>query len=175
MDNESILKYICANGTEEYKCYDTFKKLLNNNDSFKETITNGITEGKIYGFNKELWKKLAEQNLRSHAVKSFVDVFEAGANQGYCTVCAKQVSYSLDNCYICGGILPVLKGTINCPDGSHTWIEYGNTIIDTTLMLIIDNSLKEALGYIEENRYNPNDDKMYSATKDFTNDSSLKR
>ena len=108
-------------------------------------------------------------------VNIFVDVFIDGNNQGYCTVCAKQVSYSLDTCYICGGILPILKGTSNCPDGSHTWIEYQDKIIDTTLMLIIDNSLKNDLGYIEENRYNPNNDPVYSAAKEFTNDASLRK
>ena len=80
-------------------------------------------------FTIELWLKLKNQNLRSPGVNSFIDVFAEGYNQGYCTVCAKQVSYSLDTCYLCGGVLPLIKGTINCPDGTHTWIEYQNKII----------------------------------------------
>ena len=175
MDIDSIMKYICASGTENYKCYDTLKELLGKDDKFREIVASGIKAGKVEGFNLELWQRLAEQNLRSPGVNSFVDVFIQGANQGYCTVCAKQVSYSLDTCYLCGGVLPILKGTINSPDGSHTWIEYDNKIIDTTLMLIFDTDLKDAFGYIEENRYNPNYDKVYSATKEFTNDTSLRK
>ena len=175
MTVEMIMNNICAAGTENYKCYDTFKTLLETNEAFRNVISQGITDGKIAGFDTEIWQGLAEQNLRSPMVKSFVDVFEAGANQGYCTVCAKQFSYSLDTCYLCGGVLPILKGTANCPDGSHTWIEYQDKIIDTTLMLIIDTSLKNNLGYIEENRYNPNEDKVYSAAKEFTNDASLRK
>ncbi len=172
---DEIMNYICTEETKNYRCYDTLKKLLLENENFKLKFIKGITENKIKGFNKELWLKLENQNLRSPGVNSFIDVFKEGYNQGYCTVCAKQVSYSLDTCYICGGVLPLIKGTINCPDGTHTWIEYQNKIIDTTLMLIIDNSYKDELGYIEENRYNPNYDSIYSATKEFTNDSSIKK
>lgn len=43
-------------------------------------------------------------------------------------------------------------------------------------MLVIDEKFaKESLGYNEENRYNPNTDKFYSAAKEFTLDSSLSR
>ncbi len=171
---DKIIKYI-ANETDNYKCYDTLKTLLSKNEDFKKCIISGIKEGKISGFSNELWDKLNKQNLRSPGVKSFVDVFVDGYNQGYCTVCAKQVSYSLDICYLCGGILPILKGTINCQDGNHTWIEYKDKIIDTTLMLVIDKNFKNQLGYIEENRYNPNNDPIYSATKEFTNDTSIKK
>ena len=175
IETEEIIKYISQPGTTNYKCYDTLKMLLNKNKEFKDLIIKGIKEGKITGFSDELWKKLNNQNLRSPGVKSFVDVFADGYNQGYCTVCAKQVSYSLDTCYLCGGLLPILKGTINCLEGNHTWIEYKNKIIDTTLMLVIDKGLKNQFGYIEENRYNPNNDPIYSATKEFTNDITIKK
>ena len=171
---DEMIKYI-GSETTNYKCYDTLKTLLNENQEFKNIIIKGIKEGKISGFSNELWEKLNNQNLRSPGVKSFVNVFIDGYNQGYCTVCAKQVSYSLDTCYLCGGVLPILKGTINCPDGNHTWIEYKDKIIDTTLMLVIDKDLKKQFGYIEENRYNPNSDSIYSATKEFTNDTSIKK
>lgn len=171
----AIIDYIYTAEDKDFKCYDTLKKLLLKNENFREVIKKGINENKIWGFDKELWEKLSKQNLRSPKVKSFIDVFKDGYNQGYCTVCAKQVSYSLDTCYLCGGILPILKGTTNCPEGSHTWIEYKDAIIDTTLMLVIDKEYKQKLGYIEETRYNPNIDPIYNATKEFTNDESLKR
>ena len=94
---------------------------------------------------------------------------------GYCTVASKQVSYSFNSCYICGGILPLLIGTRNCTDGSHTWIECDGKVIDTTLMLIMSKRYANMLGYIEENRYDPNLDPIYRATKEFTNDSNLKK
>ncbi len=174
-DIDNIMDFICPNDRKEYKCFDTLKKLLIENKNFKNVIVNGIREDKISGFSEELFEKLEKQNLRAPGVNSFIDVLIDGYNQGYCTVASKQVSYSLDTCYICGGILPILKGTINCVDGSHTWIEYKDKIIDTTLMLMIDLDYKSKLGYIEENRYNPNDDEIYKSAKAFTNDTTIKR
>ena len=113
------------------------------------------------------------QNIRG--INSFEDVFIDGANLGYCTVAAKQLSYSLNTCYICGGVLPILAGTNNCPDGSHTWISADSKVIDTTLMLIIDENYSKSIGYIEENRYNPNVDPIYLATKEWTNDKGIKK
>ena len=174
-DKEIIMNYICAPGTEDYKCYDTLIALIDNNESFKKVILDGIKEDKIHGFSTDLWEKLDKQKLRAPNVNSFVEVFADGSNQGYCTVCAKQVSYSLNTCYLCGGVLPILEGTVNCPDGSHTWIEVDGKIIDTTLMLVIDKDLKNDFGYIEENRYDPNKDSVYNAAKEFANDTSLRK
>ena len=175
MSTNEILDYLYTAPSPDFKCYDTLKALLQNNEQFRTIITEGIKQNKIWGFDQSLWQKLDKQNLRSPKVNSFVDVFKDGYNQGYCTVCAKQVSYSLDTCEICGGILPILKGTTNCPDGDHTWIAYKNTIIDTTLMLVVDKEYSKQIGYIEENRYNPNQDHIYNATKEFTNDTTIKR
>ena len=170
---QGILKSICRKGTESYKCYDVLKHLLTTNESFRRTISNGISEGTIRGFSDELWRKLNDQNLRFRGINNFDDIFKNGFNLGSCTPCSKQVSYSLDNCYICGGTLPILKGTCNCPNGEHTWIEYKGKILDTTLMLDIDSS--SILGYNEENRYNPNDSDIYCAAKEFANDHSFKK
>ena len=155
----------------EYKCFDELKRLLNENEDFRNIVVEGYQNGKIYGFPKELWDKIKSQNIRR--INSFEDVFKEGANIGYCTVASKQLSYSLDKCFICGGVLPILKGTRNCPDGSHTWIQYNNLIIDTTLMLIIDKEYTNKIGYIEQNKYDPNNDPVYLSAKDFTNDSNL--
>ena len=157
---------------KEYKCYSELLKLLSQNQEFKKAIVQGVKEGKIRRFDEELWEKIRTQNIR--AINNFEDVFIDGTNIGYCTVASKQLSYSLDDCYICGGVLPILKGTENCDDGSHTWILHNSEIIDTTLMLIIDKDYAEKIGYIEENRYNPNNDYIYLATKEFTNDPDIK-
>ena len=164
---QELIKY----GTESYKCYDILRgKLLDEN--FCNKIKKGIESNKVFGFTDELWKMIENQNLR--APFSFIDVFKDGANKKYCTVAAKQLSYSFDTCYICGGILPILAGTDNCKDGSHTWIDKDGYVIDTSLMLIIEENFAKELGYVEENRYNPNLDSIYRAAKEFTNDNSLK-
>jgi len=167
-----IIKQLIDEKRFGYKCFDELKRLLNNNEYFRKIITEGYMRGKIYVFTEELWDKIISQNIRR--IDNFEDVFVDGANLGYCTVCSKQLSYSLPCCYICGGILPILKGTNNCCEGEHTWILYENKIIDTTLMLIIDKSYADKIGYIEMRRDNPNIDLKYSAAKDFTNDRRLK-
>lgn len=167
-----LLEFL-AGERQEYKCYDELKRLLTEDENFRKIIEEGIASGKIRGFDKELWEKIRTQNIRR--INSFEDVFIDGANIGYCTVASRQLSFSLNSCYICGGVLPILKGTRNCVDGRHTWISHGDEIIDTTLMLILKEEYSPKIGYIEENRYNPNVDPIYSAAKDFTNDSSLRR
>ena len=155
--------------------------MLKNNEKFRKTILKGIIEGKISGFSEELWNKLKEQNIRAPGINDFTEIFRDGYNQGYCTVCSKQLSYSLISCNICGGTLPILTGTINCPKGDHTWIENDNYIIDTTLMLIIDKTYINEIGYELDNKYNPNirtpyyDNSSYLAAKDYATDKSIKR
>ena len=168
-----ILNELINNERFNYKCFDLLKQLLNENLEFRNIIEKGVKEHKIFGFNEELWTKINNQNIRG--IDNFESVFRDGANIGYCTVAAKQLSYSLDNPYICGGTVKYLVNTPKSPDGSHTWILNDNYIIDTTLMLIIDKSYMNKLGYVEENKYNPNIDPIYNAAKDFTLDTSLKK
>lgn len=166
-----IINELIDEKRSHYKCFDELKRLLSSNSEFKKIIKEGYIDGEIYGFTDELWAKINTQNIRR--INSFEDVFIDGANIGYCTVASKQLSYSLDNCYLCGGVLPILRGTKNCNDGSHTWIESNNEIIDTTLMLIISKRYTQKIGYIEENRYNPNLDPIYRAAKEFTLDKNI--
>lgn len=168
-----IIKILIDEDKKDYKCYEILKSLLNSNPEFKNLIEKGIEEGKLSGFNEQLWDMIRAQNIRG--INSFEDVFIDGANLGYCTVAAKQLSYSLNTCYICGGVLPILAGTNNCTDGSHTWISADSKVIDTTLMLIIDENYSKSIGYIEENRYDPNVDPIYLATKEWTNDKGIKK
>lgn len=173
MINMDIIKCLIDEDKMNYKCYDELKKLLKNNEEFKQKIITGYLSDKITGYNEDLWQSIRSQNIRR--INNFEDVFIEGANIGYCTVASKQLSYSLDDCYICGGILPILKGSKNSEDGSHTWILYNHKIIDTTLMLIIDEKYANQLGFKEENRYNPNLDPVYLAAKEFALDKSIKK
>ena len=168
MDLEAEL---ISEGTEDYKCYDILRTLLQD-DKFYDYVKNGLNNKKVFGFTADLWEDIRNQNVRT--ISSFEDVFREGANKGRCTVMSKQLSYSFDTCDICGGVLPILVGTVNCPDGSHTWISKDGYVIDTSLMLIIEENYSKELGYREENRYNPNENSFYRAAKDFTNDSNLK-
>jgi len=170
MEND-ILKNLISEERYDYKCFELLKNLFWENDEFRKFIIEGYQTGKVYGFPEELWAKIASQNIRR--IPSFEDVFRDGANIGYCTVAAKQLSYSLDDCYLCGGRLELLKGTPNCEMGNHTWIFYKNSVIDTSLMLIIEKDYSKNIGFIEENRYNPNLDPLYLSAKEFTRDKNL--
>ncbi len=169
----NLEKELISNERFQYKCFDELKRLIHEDEKIYQVLLNGFKTNKVMGFPEDLWEKINNQNIRG--IDNFETVFKDGANIGYCTVAAKQLSYSFPNCYLCGGILPILKGTTNCPDGSHTWILVNNKIIDTTLMLIIDEDYASKLGYIEENRYDPSIDPIYNASKEFTNDSNLRR
>lgn len=173
INNEIICDFLIDADKKNYKCYSELKRLLEENQEFKQTIISGLIDGKIRGFDQELWEKIRLQNIRR--IRSFEQVFIDGANIGYCTVASKQLSYSLNDCYLCGGILPILKGSKNCDDGSHTWILCNNEVIDTALMLIIDGDYITRIGYVEENRYNPNMDPIYSSAKEFANDTSIRK
>ncbi len=169
-----ILKELIREETYNYKCYDELKRIIKNNEEYKKIIETGYLEGKIKGFDDKMWTRIKEQNIR--IINSFEDVFIEGMNIGNCTGTSLQLSCSFDGCYICGGELPILKGTLNCPDGSHTWISFKNKIIDTSLMLIIDEKYaREIMGYIEENRRNPMENKYYQARKEYTRDRNLRK
>ena len=159
-----VLNFLIDDDKKDYKCFDTLRELTQKNEVFRDRLTDGYFSAKVEGFSADIWEKISKQNIRR--INNFTDIFVDGANIGYCTVASKQLSYSFDNCYICGGVVPFLAGTKNCDDGSHTWLVDNGKVYDTTLMLVIDEKFaKESLGYNEENRYNPNTDKFYSAAK----------
>lgn len=172
MESDYLLQVLIPDEKKDYKCFDELKRLIMEKQQFKDIIIQGVIKGKIEGFPNELWEKIQNQNIRT--IDNFELVFQDGYNIGYCTVASKQLSFSLSSCYICGGILPILKGTRNCVDGSHTWVSTNKKIIDTSLMLIIDEDYAELLGYQEENRYNPECSPIYVAAKEWANDMSLK-
>lgn len=169
-----VLSCLIDDDKKYYKCFDMLRDLVEKNSEFKKKLEEGFFSGKVEGFSPDVWDKIAKQNVRR--INSFTDVFVEGANLGYCTVASKQLSYSFNGCQICGGVVPLLVGTVNCIDGSHTWMVCDNKIYDTSLMLIIDEGFaKESLGYIEENRYDPNRDFRYSAAKEYTLDEDIRK
>jgi hypothetical protein len=167
-----MIDLLATEETKNYKCYFYLKHLIKENEEFRNILSEGLKEGKVSGFDDSMWLKIKLQNPRSNL--TFEDAFKLGYNLGNCTGCAIQYSYSLDYPYICGGELPLLKGTQNSPDGRHTWIESNGKIIDTTLMLVMDKDFAMKLGYKEENRRNPNLEPRYIAAKDFITDPSIR-
>lgn len=168
-----IIDLLTTPDRKEYKCYDVLSSLLDNNEDFRNLIAEGLKNGEVSGFDEDMWKEILLQNIRSSV--TFEDVFKSGYNLGNCTGCSIQYSYSLDRPYICGGELPLIKGTANSPDGRHTWIESDGKVIDTTLMLVMNKDFAKKLGYVEENRRDPNLEPRYRAAKEFTNDPTFRR
>ncbi|MGM9881323.1 MAG: hypothetical protein ACI31S_00565 [Bacilli bacterium] len=163
------------------KAYDLFWSLYNNNDSFKKLIDVNLNNGNVRFFDDTEWNKIYSQNFMSiiPEMKEFIDMFLLGYNIGNCVGATRQLSYSYNDVDIVSGILPILKGSLNATkEGGHCWLETSNEIIDTSLMLVINKSLKEKFGYIEEQRvtsYQLSAMPYYQERKKFVNDTSLKK
>lgn len=170
---QEILKSLINEKRYDYKCFDELKRFITSNSEFKEIVKRGLLEGKITGFDESIWEKIDSQNIR--IIDSFESIFKEGYNIGGCTTTSRQLSFSFDGCYICGGKLPILEGTKNSPDGRHTWIYWNDKVIDTTLMLVIDKDYVPLFGYKESNRYDPMEDPLYVSSKDFALDENLRK
>ena len=170
---DELLKLVINEERKDYGCYKILRDLVENNPDFRKKLQEGIAQGKIYGFNEDVWEKIALQNIRN--IDSFETVFKKGYNLGNCTPASKQLSYSFRDVEICGGVVDYLIGTQNSPDGSHTWMVSGGEIYDTTLMLVIDETYaKKSFTYDEQNRVDPTRSPIYCATREFTNDPELR-
>lgn len=160
------------------KAYNLINK-LKENDDFSKFIEENIQKGKIRYFDEEEWSKIEKQNffLPDTEINNFKDIFELGLNIGSCSNTSKQLSYSYEDVDLVYGDLPLIKGSYNSALGEHAWIETRSHIIDTSLMLVIDLSLKEAFGYRDNERATARDlarNNFYQARKTFVNDSSLR-
>lgn len=164
----------------ESKAFDQFKELRKKYPEFKKLIEESFQNGTARFFNEEEWNKIESQNFLPPIpeIKSFMDMFERGYNIGNCVNMSWDLSYSYDDVDIVSGVLPILKGTRNAEkEGGHCWLETPTTIIDTTLMLVMDKSLKEKIGYIEEVRIKDSqlrNSSTYQSRKNFVNDRSIR-
>ncbi|MEG1457374.1 MAG: hypothetical protein RR984_02700 [Bacilli bacterium] len=164
----------------DIKAYSLVKDLCNKNLKFKEFLESNISSGRIRFFGDEEWCKIRSQNFVSpnDEMKDFEDLFLLGYNIGNCVGTSRQLSYSYSNADIVSGVFPLLKGTLNAEkEGGHCWLETPQSIIDTTLMIVLDKSLKCELGYIEEQRvtsYQLSSSSNYQARKEFVNDLSIR-
>jgi len=164
---------------ENFKGFEFINKLMEDNEQLSNLINTNVALGKIRYFGEEEWEKIKKQNFvnANPEIKGFYDIFQIGDNKyGNRAEIVKQLSFSYNNVSIAGGELSILKDTKN--DGSHTWLETNDHIIDPTLLLIIDLSLKNELGYVTQNIVTAEmlaGHDMYQARKEFVNDSSLKK
>lgn len=170
MQIENMLEILYGK-RKDYKGTQIMRKLLTTNDTFRETVVEGIKTGNIYAWPEELWKKLDKQNFREK-YNQMSDAFEDGHNLGRCLVYSTYVSYSFhSDCFIASGIVEYLKGTVNSPEGKHTWIEHDRIIYDTTFMMCINKNFLKKLKYKENYKTDPNKNSTYIAGKDFATDS----
>ena len=166
---------------EYFEAFELFRNLYKTDDNFKHLVDINMNNGKIRFFDNNEFDKIKKQNFISPIpqMKEFIDMFILGYNIGNCAGACRQLSYSYNNVDIVSGILPMLKGTLNAEkEGGHVWLETPDSIIDTSLMLVIDLSLKNSLGYIEEQRltsFQLASSPTYVSRKEFVNDGSLKK
>lgn len=165
---------------EYKKAFVLFWNLYNTNEDFRKKIDSGISCNKVRFFNDVEFEKIKSQNFISPIpeMNEFIDMFLLGYNVGNCVGTSRQLSYSYNNVDIVSGILPLIKGTLNAEkEGGHCWLETKDTIIDTSLMLVIDKSLKDSFGYIEEQRLTSSQllsSQNYRARKELVNDADLR-
>ena len=163
------------------KAFDLFWQLYNSDMEFQNKVLEGMKQGKIRFFSEIEWEKIRSQNYLSRipGVNEFIDLFIQGYNIGNCANMARELSYSYNDVDIVSGILPILKGTKNAEEvGGHVWLENDDAIIDTSLMLVIDRSLKDTMGYIEEQRITKKAlraNLRYQTRKGFVNDTNLRK
>ena len=160
--------------------YDLLKDLLSQDSNFSKVVKENLENGKIRFFDEREWDKIRNQNFHTpdNAIRNFYDLFALGYNIGSCVFTSRTLSYSYNDVDIVTGILPVLKGTKNAEEeGGHGWLERDDEIIDTSLLLVIDKTLKKDLGYIEEYRltqFDLNRNPRYQSRKEYVNDLSLR-
>ena len=168
---DTIIESLDEYNLKDAKCYDILREKLEH-DNFKKIVIKGEKTADIKGIPAIIFDHL-EQCMGS---KKFNEFFNEGHNLGNCTGTSEIISYILQGeNFICGGILPLIRGTKNSPDGSHTWIEYGDYIIDPTLMLMISSRFKRILGYIQTSKLESDKSQILNARKEFFNDKSIKR
>lgn len=172
MNNEEIIKTLFEKNSS-MKGTNLLNELLQN-PKFKLVIEKGILTGKITGFSEDFFLKMEKQNCRSYS--SLRKIFEDGKNIGTCNQTSTLISYMFNDANLLGGVNSFFVGTPASDDGRHSWLETKNILIDTSLMLFIDKSFAEDMGYKENLRISQSDlrkNKLYTIAKDYACDYSL--
>lgn len=167
MEVGSIINFLYGN-RKDYLCFNLIKEKLEYDFEFKKIIEEGIINNKIVGFDEDLWNTI--NIIKTRTYKSFFDVFKDGMNIGSCTFTSEELSYGFKKVDLVSGIMKYIKGSKSSLNGEHSWIEDDYYIYDTSLLLIIDKSYKDKMGYVEYRRIDSNflyQNKMYEIAKEF--------
>lgn len=80
-------------------------------------------------------------------ISTMQEVYSKGFNIGHCGLTSRYFSINFEESMLHYGTCELLKGTKSSIDGNHAWITLNETLIDTTLMIIIPLSKAKELGY----------------------------
>lgn len=117
--------------------------------NFKCIYDFGIKNGLIMPFDESFMEPMKFINI-SVIHCSLYDYFKRGDNIGFCLEACEYLSEMFDEYEIYKGVLPAIKGTERSMNGEHAWLISDGIIYDTSLLLAIDKSLSEYLGYIPQ-------------------------
>lgn len=99
-----------------------------------------INENLILPFDSKLITRIKNTNVPM--LRDFYQIFEEGLNIGTCGLTARYLSYLFNDFILVeNGICILLIGTKGSPNGEHAWLEIGEYIYDTTLMLKIQKDI----------------------------------
>lgn len=118
-------------------------------EQFRSTYDYGIERGMIVPFSTSFMSEMKDYYI-PFTNTSLYDYFKNGDNIGFCLEACNHLAEMFDRYEIHKGILPAIKGTKRSPRGEHAWLVSDGMIYDTSLLLIIDSSLSDLLGYNSE-------------------------
>ena len=147
------------------KASEYSKFYIESHPELKEQIEYGLNNGLVFNFGNDEFEKLKSL---SYVVifDDVINLFKEGYNLGNCSEFAKLLSYAYDSSKIAIGYF---KPSYNGQNG-HAWMECGNYISDTTLLLKIDKEYANVLGYVKSKEYDPMTNSLYRNRKQIYNE-----
>ena len=147
------------------KASEYSKFYIESHPELKEQIEYGLNNGLVFNFGNDEFEKLKSL---SYVVifDDVINLFKEGYNLGNCSEFAKLLSYAYDSSKIAIGYF---KPSYNGQNG-HAWMECGNYIHDTTLLLKIDKEYANVLGYVKLKEYDPMTNSLYRNRKQIYNE-----
>lgn len=134
------------------KFYNLRQEAIKKQPKIQEYLENGeikTFEEFKYKKDKSIVEGLKDINVETYS--SMYEFFQRGANIGNCGRTSRLMGIMFDEPLFYTGKAEFLKGTLNCEDGTHAWIETRinneKYVIDTSTMLVIPVELKEKIGY----------------------------
>ena len=126
---------------------------IRNKINIKERLQQYIEENKIFDFDEILIKKIKNTNV--YGIGNFFKMFQIGMNIHNCEISVRTLSFLFKDFVIvsngtCDLLSDVLAELLLVSSvGKYAWLEVGEYIYDTTLMLRIDKEVAyNFLGYV---------------------------